>query len=181
MISVFKRILSILIGLCLMAFFYVFLVMQHDETKDRSREWVVENPSEAALKPQGSVSGGSALLAKAMGCAVPLPIDAKGQVVDADYHGYYARLLSAQSGKLKVTGVRPASAAPLAVPQLDLAFTASDKTLAGYPLLIAENKESRYFALVTPQAAFYFSIPLGTSLQTGIQMIGPAEQGEPKK
>lgn len=156
-----KRLAALLMALMLMAAFYLYALMREDEQSKRNAQWVVAQEEDGLAAFGGLQSADPGALARAMGCAIPLPPQLQqGQVEDAGHHGYYARRLRADDGQVRVEGVRPASASPLIRPD-GLPFTHSEKTLLGIPMLSAQDDQHRYYYLATEQAAFLITLPAG--------------------
>ena len=155
-----KRLAALLMALLLMAAFYLYALMREDEHSKRDAQWVVAQET-TELKPFGGMdSADPGQLARAMGCAIPLPpMLQMSRVNDGSHHGYYVRRLEAGDGRVWVTGVRPASASPIIRPE-GLAFTHSNKTLLGIPMLSAQDAQHSYYYLATDQAAFVIRLPL---------------------
>ncbi|NLZ88646.1 MAG: hypothetical protein GX916_04025 [Clostridiales bacterium] len=157
---IIRRIIAVLFALVMMASFYVYAVMREDEETKRTDQWVVADETAGLSATGGIQTDDPVLLARAMGCAVPLPATLlTGKVEDLSYHGYYARKLTATDGQVWISGVRPPSAAPLL--RGEVVFTSYGNSMFGHPLLEAEDTVARYAFLVTDQAAFLIESPVG--------------------
>ena len=153
-IGIVKKLASLILALILMSAFYLYALLREDEETKGTERWIVA-AVDRDFKAQGTITSlDPAALASAMGLAVPLmPQPQQGEVKDADYHGYYVRLIYASDGEMTVRGVRPASAAPM-LRDKDLIFLQSEKTLMNYPLLKAQKDGQNYYFLSTESAAF---------------------------
>lgn len=149
-----RRLVAILLSLILMAAFYVFALMMEDEESKRSDEFLVQEAEGPLERAELFQSEDARELARAFGVALPVPEGlTSGTVNGGGYHGYTTRLVSLEGASARITGIRPASAAP-GILQGDLVFLASDKALMGYELLMAKRGDEVYYALLTPDAAF---------------------------
>lgn len=154
-----RRLLSLIVSLILMAAFYVYAVMREDDETKRTEQWVVAE-SETELSANGGVVSTSAdTLARALGASVPLPQTlVSGEVSDETWHGYYARKLVATDGVLRVSAVRPLSAAPM-IRDGALQFAPGGRSLFGFPLLEAQDDQYHYAFLVTQDTAVMIETP----------------------
>lgn len=155
-----KRIAALVMALVLMVAFYLFALLQEDEETKRTDQWVVAG-SDNLIQPQETViSNDPMVLADAMELPLPLPRELiAGEVKDGQYHSYRVRMLQAEGIDSSVSGIRPASAAPLIRPQ-GLNFEPTNKTLMSYPLLRAQKDGFAYYYLANEQAAFVIRLSL---------------------
>lgn len=167
-----KKLFSVLFSLMLLAAFYVYAVLMEDESAHESPKWMVEEVKPPLTPMDMLVASDSAQLARAMGAAVPLAkAQTTGKVESSSYHGYTVRILSAQSGKLSVRGVRPLSAAPL-IRSNNVRYLSSNEALLGYPVMIARHSGTVYYYLTTEDAAFEISVP-ASSTDEAAQLLSP--------
>lgn len=154
-----RRIAALVMALLLMVSFYLYALLQEDEETKRSDQWVVAGQDSPLEAKEDLISTNPAALAAAMGLTLFLPrsLDT-GSVRDDSYHGYRVRRLEAVSGDTAVSGVLPASAAPL-IRGSGLVFESTDKTLMSHPLLRAERDGGIYYYLANEQAAFIIRLP----------------------
>ena len=149
-----RRIPAFLMALLLMAAFYIFAVMMEDEKTKRTDEFLVERVELPLTEVMEMESGDARALAEAFGAPIPVPDGAlSGQVKNESYHARYARLVLLSGENARVTGIRPAAAAPHIMPPT-LSFRASGQTLLGYELLQAKRDGGVVFAMITDDAAF---------------------------
>lgn len=167
-----RRLLAILMSLALMAAFYVFAVMMEDEESKRSDEFLVQADEAQLEKAEAFQSADARALAQAFGVPLPMPEGLiNGSVRSGSYHGYTTRLIALEGAAARVTGIRPASAAPGILPG-EMVFTASDKALLGYELLAAKRGDEVFYTLLTQDAAFLI-IPLLPPETGGFSLAEP--------
>jgi len=151
---VLRRVLAFLLSLLVMTAFYLVAVMMENEETRRSERFLVEAAAAQLLKIEPVESADGRLLARAFGAALPLPEGlGSGRVESGAYHGYITRTVSLEGTAARVTGVRPASAAPGIMPP-EAVFMATDRALMGVPLLRAREEGQDVYALMTGEAAF---------------------------
>ncbi len=150
----FKKILTFILSLLLIAVFYIYALLSEDEDARQSSPWMVTE-EKAPLESIGTFTSKDApALARAMGGAAPLPAElSAGSVEDGSYHGYRTRLLHASAPGLSVRGVRPLSASPL-VRTASVTYRPSGAALLGYPLIIAKDDSGFYYYMATEEAAY---------------------------
>ncbi len=160
-----RRVLAFLLSILVMAAFYLVAVMMENEETRRSDRFLVEAAAVPLHRMEAVESADGRQLARAFGAALPLPEGlSSGRVEAGAYHGYVTRTVSAEGSAARVTGIRPASAAPGILPP-EAVFAATDKALMGFPLLHAQEGGQEVYALVTGEAAFL------------IQPLAPPETG----
>ena len=159
-------------SLIVMGAFYVFSVMMEDEQSKRSDEFLVQAAEEPLRKMDAVRSADARALAQAFGAALPVPEGLQGgEVMSGSYHGYTTRSVTLEGKNARVTGVRPASAAP-GLMQKDLLFLASDKALLGYSLMAAETDGGAVYSLLRDDAAFLIT-PLAPPDPGGFTLAEP--------
>lgn len=155
-----KRILGFALSLMVMAGFYVFSVMMQGDNSQPQAENTAAASQPALRQITPLQSGDPEALYTAFNAPFPLPVGlVSGSVENSAFQTSYARVLRLVGSQAQVTGVRPATAAPLIFPK-EAAFVSSSRTLLGFELLEARQADATLYALVTDQAAFLI-VPSG--------------------
>lgn len=173
-----KKIIGVILSLLLVFVFYVYAILQEDDTKKQAEQWIVSETKAPLPQPAPLTSSDRQQLASAMACNLPLPSPLQsGSVHTGTYHGYPVLMVEANAADLQVKGVRPLTAASL-IRSPNLQWLPSNTALFGFPLLSARHEGSLYYYMLTEDAAFELRISTpdeakASELLNGITLVSP--------